>query len=964
MLAYHFGGAAPAERAEEYLFRAGDEAARAAASSEALHFFQEASKLYFELHGRGGDRAKKSRLEKNVGLALFNGGRETDSVEHFDRALLHLGVPVPKSELRNQLRFVGDLLAVLWHLYVSPGVARRTASAREREIIEIMFQRALAQTIASPTRFLFDSLATMRRIVRVDARSIPSAGRSYAGAVGIFSYGGVSFGIGRRFLAEAERLLGGRTDAPDYLYCRAVGFIHHFLAGDWSEQHEVPDDVLEEKVRAGRLWEVVTYLGFLAEKQIRRGDYADAAAQIERCYALAEGFEYPAARQAAMGYQTYLLLEQGRAAEAVAAADDYYEESPQDLPHLVALAMRAEAQLRAGELAAAGESLARGEQILAGMSFGQAIPYHLSFHRSARYHAELTALESGAGLAPPAARLRKSRKAALASVAKMAGAGPSVFRLVGREAWLAGRHAAATGWWRRSLAAAERLGTRPERARTLHEIGLRLGSSGRARELPSGAECLAAAGALYAELRLEAELERLGRRELPLNSPSRHGPFARMARRRDPPIWGLSRHRPTLRMGGLLSGSRQGDPMLELAGRLRALERPGRSWLVACGLALLVAQPAWSLCEVIDFSAVKQRTRSTIDGELVSTLVATPAAAPGDSVLLEADFGCMVGTGFDPAPANNEVQVAVLKSSGGAFEDRSESGSFESFSVPAGSIEVLDCVGQACGTLRFVMPASGFAGPAEITVTRAGEVVARIFDLGARTAACIADAPDGLFGTFTLLPAYNPLQVSPAGAANPNLEAAVAGNGSLMLPIEFPLVGQAAVDASATRATGPEITKIPDQRFLRSLSHLFRPLPAIHRLVDPQGPNAALYSTADVPRGTLQILQIADPGGPNEAFYPDNFHVLRGDGAGPVVLPTAVTITLRGRLPGGGPALLARGRCARHQRRAARRPERRRGRLGPAALGDGPRERRHDRHRAGDRGGRRLTGAPRRHRER
>jgi class 3 adenylate cyclase len=511
MLAYHFGRGGAGERAEEYLFRAGDEAARSAASSEALHFFQEASKLYFERHGEGGDPAKKSRLEKNVGLALFNGGRETESVEHFDRALLQLGVPVPKSELRNQLRFVGDLLAVLWRLYVPSGVARRAANEREREIIEIMFQRALAQTIASPTRFLFDSLATMRRIVRVDARSIPSAGRSYAGAVGIFSYGGVSFGIGRRFLAEAERLLGGRTDAPDYLYCRAVGFIHHFLAGDWSEQHEVPGDVLEEKVRAGRLWEVVTYLGFLAEKQIRQGDYAGAAARIERCYALAEGFEYPAARQAAMGYQTYLLLEQGRAAEAVAAADDYYEESPQELPHLVALAMRAEAQLRAGELAAAEESLGRGEQILAGMSFGQAIPYHLSFHRSARYHAELSKRESGAGTRSSAAHLRKIRKAALASVAKMAGAGPGVFRLVGREAWLAGRHAAAAGWWRRSLALAERLGTRPERARTLHEIGLRLGPSGRARELPSGAECLAAAGGIYRELRLEGDLERLGR---------------------------------------------------------------------------------------------------------------------------------------------------------------------------------------------------------------------------------------------------------------------------------------------------------------------------------------------------------------------------------------------------------------------------------------------------------------------
>ena len=67
-------------------------------------------------------------------------------------------------------------------------------------------------------------------------------------------------------------------------------------------------------------------------------------------------------------------------------------------------------------------------------------------------------------------------------------------------------------------------------------------------------------------------------------------------------------------------------------------------------------------CAVIDFSAVEQRTQTVINGATVSTLVATPAAAPGDFVVLEADFGCAVSAGFDPIATSNAVTVEVLRS--------------------------------------------------------------------------------------------------------------------------------------------------------------------------------------------------------------------------------------------------------------------------------------------------------------
>jgi len=308
---------------------------------------------------------------------------------------------------------------------------------------------------------------------------------------------------------------------------------------------------------------------------------------------------------------------------------------------------------------------------------------------------------------------------------------------------------------------------------------------------------------------------------------------------------------------------------------------------------LLAHHPAWAAgCEVIDFSAVKQRSIGTIGGATVSTLVASPAVAPGDFVVLESDFGCVVGQGFDPTASNNQVTVEVLKSDGGTFADRSLATSFESFVVPGGSVTVSGCVGSSCNGLRFLMPNSGFAGPARVTVTRGGNVVASIFEIGARTASCDVDAVDTLVGTFTLLPPFNHLSVSVSGEPNV-LQGGLAGNGSLLLPLEHDLVGEPAVDATATRSTGPEIDKIPNPRFLRVLSQLFRPLPAIHRLV-PFGAGQALFSTTDVLRSTLQVLP-SDPSGPD--VYPENFHLLRAGAAGPVVFPNPVIVRFEGASP-------------------------------------------------------------------
>ncbi len=516
MLAYHFSLGRDLARAEEALFRAGDEASRSAASNEALHFFQEASKLYIQMHGARGDPRKRATLEKHVARAMYNRGLVEPALEHFDAALRHLGERVPKSALLLNARFGRDLAALLARLYLlGPGLGRPAASDRQREIIEVMFQRGQSQVTAAPMRMVFDSLATLRRLSRVDARSVPGAGAMYAGAVAIFSYGGVSFGIGRRFLELARRVIDPGRDPGSWLFYRFVNFVHHFLQGDWSPEHEIDDATLEENLRGGRLYDVTNYLGFAAEKCLRQGRFDAARSKIESFREIFEKYEYEPAKLGYWGLSIILLLEERKLAEAVAAADRYNEESQQDVLHLASLGHKAMAKCLAGELDAAEPPLARADDVMA--RTGRPIPYHLSSCLAARFRLDLGALEAAlaGGDGDRARTLRrraaKSARNALRLVPKVAYRGPELFRLAGRLAWLTGHHDRGLEHWRRSLGAAAKLGLQPERARTHQELGLRLGTGGGPRELDGqGAKAhLDHARSGFETLGLAADLARL-----------------------------------------------------------------------------------------------------------------------------------------------------------------------------------------------------------------------------------------------------------------------------------------------------------------------------------------------------------------------------------------------------------------------------------------------------------------------
>jgi len=498
MLAWHYGKGGALEQAEEHLFRAGEEAARVAAASEALRFFQEASRLYLRLHGKGGDPRKRARLAHQLALALFHRGRLAEADDHFQEALLHLGARPARGPLRAGLGFARDAGAVLARLARPPRLgAGRPASDVDREVIAVMWERAQAQITRSPTRFLFDSIGGLARLGRVDPTSVPGAGGMYAGAVGIFSYGGVSFALGRRCLERAAPLVR-RDDVPERLVYRMMNLLHTVLAGDWRAEHAVDDELLEEGLRYGRLWEVTNALNLEGLKRLYRGDWDGGAACAERLARIAEQYQHDLARSAERFLRAMASLERRELPAAAAALAEYLDEHPEPAFQVSALGHLAVSAWLGGDEDGARAALERAERRL--REAARLLPYHAADYLRARQLLDVAALERerGAGARRRAAR---SRRASLRAAARVAWRRPEALRAAGSEAWLAGRTDLARRRWAESLAEAERLGMGPERARTQLEMGRRLAAAG----APEGAGLLRAAGDALRAFGLDAE---------------------------------------------------------------------------------------------------------------------------------------------------------------------------------------------------------------------------------------------------------------------------------------------------------------------------------------------------------------------------------------------------------------------------------------------------------------------------
>jgi class 3 adenylate cyclase/tetratricopeptide (TPR) repeat protein len=520
MLAYHYGMGEDLDKAEEYMIRAGEEAMKSAASSEALNYFEEALAVYRSKFGEKVSPEKIAMLEKNIAYALYNKGEQIKAVNYLTKVLEYHGETFPKTAVGTALKCVNGLLQLLIGIYLPKLKWKRIPDEKDKEIIELQGAKAKALGTSVPKRFMIESFFMLPRFTAVDISRIEQGFGKLAAFSVLFSFPGISATISRRILTFTKDKIG-KNDDESYYYWLMSEMTHKLLVDDFDLSHiDIASfkTLTEKMLRVGVFFEVVYQVSHLGRFFIERGDFEKARDMVGLLGRVGAEYENDHAKVYQLLLEVRLSIEQGRLKEAIDAAHkgillaERLELGPDRFSFLT---LKARAHVLLGDQEGSETCFKYLEEI---KSNTYLIPYYLSDYVAVRSMYSVACLEEAVnnGDTPHIRQLARESwkwgREALKATKKFKRDRVEVLRLLGTYFWLTKKYRKALKWWTASVETGERLKLMVDLSRTYFEIGKRLSElNSPFKELNgiSPVEYLSKAKTMFEKMNLQRELEQL-----------------------------------------------------------------------------------------------------------------------------------------------------------------------------------------------------------------------------------------------------------------------------------------------------------------------------------------------------------------------------------------------------------------------------------------------------------------------
>jgi tetratricopeptide (TPR) repeat protein len=516
MLSYHYSMGEDLDKAEEYMIKAGEEAMKSAASSEALGYFQEALSIYRSKFGEKASPEKIAMLEKNIAHALLNRGRYLESADYFTRVLEYNGETFPETRLGAAMKLTHGLVSLLIGLYMPAIKWRGLPTERDKEIIHLYYDKGVALSQPDPTRFFIETIFLMKRMTDVDISGVQSGYGILAGTSVLFSFTGISKRISKKMLDFTKNKIN-HDDERAYAYYLHSKFLHDYCIGDFVPPDPDLNSLTDRIIKGGELAYGSYMTIFPGFYSLETGQFAKTIEMIEKLNAIYREYNQDAAGTFAIILKTMLFFKQRRLEESLRSFHEgitFVDKKASKNIHFFMHAYKACALLLSGEIEEARESLEyletiRGETPLA--------PHYLGDYLVGRFMFALHKLENAVktgdasyGKYVQESHLRGKELLKLSKTLNRARV--EAMRHMGTFYWLTGKKRDALKCWRLSIETGEAFNMKPELSRTHFEIGKRLSEPNSPyRELNgiSAAEYLNKAKTMFKEMDLQWDLEQL-----------------------------------------------------------------------------------------------------------------------------------------------------------------------------------------------------------------------------------------------------------------------------------------------------------------------------------------------------------------------------------------------------------------------------------------------------------------------
>jgi class 3 adenylate cyclase/tetratricopeptide (TPR) repeat protein len=476
LLAYHYSAAEQWEQAQEYLFKAGDQAGSMAADAEALAHYRQAMEAYARVRGDDWPPLERAQLERKIGEALYRLGRHGQARPYLERSLALLGADLPSSRWGTRLAITRELLVQASHsllpqLFVRP--MGGTLDPVAEEIFETSRALSGVEFLTNVERFLLLSVRTLNTSER--------RGYAYGSAV-LSANMGVAvafigrFGLARRYFRRSKayaKLTNPFRPVPE-LEVSMAGYFNLLSNLDKMQEHALRGMDIARNAGILRQWGIAKIN--LAWSLWGRAEYDRAAEESEELLQVAEDSSDQQLSVWGLLAKGCTHLRRGLANDAIASFRRGIElaEELADYPSILGhRGWMGRSYLVLGDVDRAIDLLETTERLIRDQ-IGNLPGY--AFLGNGLTEAYLRKAEASDGQ-ERLIWLKKTRpilRRTLNEARRTRMVLPDAQMFQGRYEWLHGRPKEAQEWWGRALAQAEATGLRYQEGVVHLEIGRQL----------------------------------------------------------------------------------------------------------------------------------------------------------------------------------------------------------------------------------------------------------------------------------------------------------------------------------------------------------------------------------------------------------------------------------------------------------------------------------------------------------
>jgi class 3 adenylate cyclase/tetratricopeptide (TPR) repeat protein len=478
ILALHYSKADNLDKAEEYMVKAGEEALKSSASSEAITYFLQALQLYVEQHSETADPEKLAAFEKNIAIAYFNKGQHQNAVHYFDKLFLRWRRRPPTSQVSIMGKLAYDVLIGLLRLRL-PWISRvRIPDQRVSEFFDLAQKKDKALILANPRRCVTEMIGEFRESFIYDLKRLPSAAVFHLTTSGMFSYAGFCR-VADLVLDHAKNLVDEKR-IPDLVCHQMVTTLNNYMAGRWSEIPDFDFFLFEAGTKNGVFWDLTAYSYFQGAAKVYQGKFNEAQEFLGNLFQLEDKYQFRTGGTR-YGLLTEYLLVSRRTSPAQTEANNLLSDAVErglDPWELQGLGWKGLIQVLSGDVTGAKEALAYADQVRSKRAFWP--PWILASSFLGQFMLDLAHLKDALGgdsrerINEYIERAAEKGDKAVSNSGKFPAHRTWNYQLMGQYYWLIGKQRKALKWFEKSIKEGERLGARPDLSRTYMEVGKRL----------------------------------------------------------------------------------------------------------------------------------------------------------------------------------------------------------------------------------------------------------------------------------------------------------------------------------------------------------------------------------------------------------------------------------------------------------------------------------------------------------